>query len=234
MSLNKTITPTTCESFIHEIKSQIISGQLKVGEKLPTERELEEQTGLSKSVIHFALKDLERIGFIYTIPRHGSYVADYTQGDSIEVLNEILKYNDGKFDKEMGCSFVELRNALEGTALIKLCESHTDEDIEKLEASLDKIRTADEKISTKELAKLVKDFHFLICKLSGNMIIVLIMNAFAPLTAVLWRQCAEFWGRENLLKQDEHLLELIKAKKGQEARLYIENIFEQYLKATYY
>ena len=230
MTLNKIIPR---ELLIHEIEGQIISGKLKIGEKLPTERELEEQTGISKSVIHFALKDLERIGFIYTIPRHGSYVADYAQKGSIEVLNEILKYNGGTLDSQMAYSLVELRNALEGSALIKLCKSHTDEDIVKLEASLDKVRTADKKISIDELAELTKDFHFLICKLSGNMMVMLIMNSFAPLTTVLWRQCAEFWGMQSFLEHDEHLLDFIKNSKGQEARLYIENMFEQYLKATY-
>lgn len=233
MPLNKITIPTPRELFIREIEGQIISGQLKVGEKLPTERELEEQTGISKSVIHFALKDLENVGFIYTVPRQGAYVADYAESGSIEVLNEILKYNGGTLDNQMAHSLVELRNALEGSALIKLCKSHTEEDIVKLEACLDKVRTADKEISIDELAELTKDFHYLICKLSGNMMVMLIMNAFAPIAAVLWRNCAEFWGRKSFLEHDENLLELIKSRKGQEARRYIENMFEQYLKATY-
>ncbi len=233
MALKKITIPTQRELLIHEIESQIISGKLKVGEKLPTERELEEQTGVSKSVIHFALKDLEHIGFIYTVPRSGAYVADYAQNGSIEVLNEILKHNGGTLDRQMEHSLVELRNSLEGSALKKLCKFHTDEDISKLEACLDKVRNADKEISIDELANLTKDFHYLICKLSENMIIMLIMNAFAPIAAVLWRSCAEFWGRERFLEHDENLLELIKNRKGEEAQRYIENMFEQYLRETY-
>ncbi len=233
MALNKIIIPTQREMLIHELEGQIISGKLKVGEKLPTERELEEQTGVSKSVIHFALKDLEHMGFIYTVPRFGAYVADYAQNGSIEVLNEILKYNGGTLDRQMEHSIVELRNALEGIALKKLCKSHTDEDIAKLEACLDKVRNADKKISIDELAELTKDFHFLICKLSGNMMVMLIMNAFAPVAAVLWRNCAEFLGRQQFLQHDENLLVLIKDGKGYEAQRYIEKLFEHYLEVTY-
>ena len=63
MSFEKIEIPSPKEAFINEIKGRIIKGKLKIGEKLPTERELAEQTGISKSAIHFALKELGQNGF---------------------------------------------------------------------------------------------------------------------------------------------------------------------------
>ena len=233
MPFDKIDIPTPKELFIREIEGRIISGKLAVGEKLPTERELEAQTGISKSVIHFALKDLEKIGFIKIVPRQGAYVADYSRNGTIETLNEILKYNGGRLNLKMAADMVEFRNALEGGSLIKLAANHTDEDIQKLRASVDELRAVVGKdISTSELAEIAKKFHYLICDLCGNDIFPLVMNAFAPISNVIWKLCVKFWGAENFIEHDEIIIGMIERGEGHEAQKFIEDIFAQYLEAN--
>ena len=127
MKLSALVPPTLTGLFVKQLQGMILSGELKEGDKLPTERELEAQTGISKSVIHFALKDLENLGFIRIEPRKGAYVADFARHGSFETLNEMLRYNGGKMSYKMSVEMVELRNALEGGAMIRLAASHTDE-----------------------------------------------------------------------------------------------------------
>jgi len=232
MPFEKIEIPTPKEAFINEIKGQIIKGKIEIGEKLPTERELSEQTGISKSIVHFALKDLEHMGFIRSVPRKGSYVADFLRNGSFETLNEILKYNDGKLSYKMSVEIVEFRNAVEGYALVKLAADHSDEDIAKLRASVDELRAAAEKDpSISELAELTSKFHYQICELCGNDIIALVMNAFAPIGKVLWENCAMFWGAEGFLEQDEIIIGMIERGEGHEAKKYIEDIFGQFMAA---
>lgn len=232
MSFEKIELPTPRELFIREIEGRIIKGKLSVGEKLPTERELAEQTGISKSVVHFALKDLESLGFIRTVPRHGAYVADYMKTGSIDTLNELLRYNGGKLSFKMSVELVELRNAVEGGALIRLAELHTPEDIEKLRACVKELEDIrDKEPEIKELGAMASHFHFLICELSGNDMFSLMMNSFAPMSAVLWENCAAFWGVEGFIRQDSALIDMIEAGRGYEAQKYISDIFRQFLTA---
>ena len=232
MPFDKIEIPTPKEIFIKEIEGRIIRGKLAVGEKLPTERELETQTGISKSVIHFALKDLENIGFIKIVPRQGAYVADFARSGSFDTLNEILKYNGGRLSYKMSVEIVELRNAIEGGAMIKLAANHTDEDIARLRASLDELKNIEGKdLGISELADITSRFHYLICELSGNDMFALVMNAFSTISKVLWESCAAFWGAKGFLEQDEKIIDMIERGEGHEAQKYIEDIFAQYLEA---
>lgn len=233
MPLQKIDIPSPRDSFIDQIEKQIIKGTLVLGEKLPTEREFEEQTGINQSVIHYALKDLERMGFIKIIPRRGTFVADFAKNGTFETLNELLRHNDGRLSIKMGVEIVELRNAIEGGALIRLAASHTDEDMRKLRDCLDELRSDKvNEMSIKELAALTARFHYLIIELSGNDMFLLTMNAFFNISRNIWVACAQFWGAEGFLEQDAHLLDLISQGKGHEAQEYLEDIFAQFMEKS--
>lgn len=57
------------------IKEQILSGELKEGEALPSIRNLAKDLRISVVTTKRAYDELEREGFIYTIPAKGSFVA---------------------------------------------------------------------------------------------------------------------------------------------------------------
>lgn len=230
MPIQKIDIPSPRDSFIEQLERQIIKGNLVVGEKLPTEREFEEQTGINQSVIHYALKDLERMGFVRIVPRRGAFVEDFAKKGTFETLNELLKHNDGKISLKMGIELVELRNAIEGGALIRLAENHTQEDIAKLRACVDELRCDKVRdMNIDELAALTMKFHYLVIELSGNDMFLLTMNAFIKISRVLWIKCAEFWGVEGFLEQDEKIIELIEQGRGHDAQKYIEDVFAQFL-----
>ena len=63
------------EQITDQIKSQILSGRLAQGEMLPSIRLLAKELRISNITTKRAYEDLERDGFIETIPGKGSYVA---------------------------------------------------------------------------------------------------------------------------------------------------------------
>jgi GntR family transcriptional repressor for pyruvate dehydrogenase complex len=63
------------EAATDAIGSQILHGQLAVGDKLPTERELVEQLGVSRTVLREALSSLEALGLLETRGTRGRWVA---------------------------------------------------------------------------------------------------------------------------------------------------------------
>ncbi|MEM5767712.1 MAG: FCD domain-containing protein [Bacillota bacterium] len=234
MPFEKNKLPGTKEEFMRWLEERIIRGKLAVGEKLPTERTFEQQTGIGKSAIHGALIELEHKGFIKILPRKGAYVANYVREGTADTLNEILRCNGGRLSIKMSIEIVELRNAIEGGALIRLAKQHTDEDLAKLNAVLDELRAVDVGTAEiEEIAEIESRFHLLICELSGNDMFSLVMNSFSPISAVLWQRCALFWGVGGFIRHDEVLLDMISRGEGHEAQIYIENIFSQFLEAFY-
>ena len=67
-----------------QIKNQIISGELKEDEMLPSIRGLAKDLRISFITTKRAYEELEKEGFIYTLPAKGCYVAP----KNIELLRE--------------------------------------------------------------------------------------------------------------------------------------------------
>lgn len=58
------------------IKLQIVTQQLKSGDKLPTVRDLAEIAGVNPNTVQRALSDLETEGFVYSVRTTGRFVTD--------------------------------------------------------------------------------------------------------------------------------------------------------------
>ena len=59
-----------------QVKSKIISGELKPGDALPSIRYLAKELRISVITTKRAYEELERDGFIVSVPGKGSYVAE--------------------------------------------------------------------------------------------------------------------------------------------------------------
>lgn len=80
---NKSGTPIY-DQIYSQIKGQIISGALKQDELLPSIRGLAKDLRISFITTKRAYEELEREGFIYTLPAKGCYVAP----KNVELLRE--------------------------------------------------------------------------------------------------------------------------------------------------
>jgi len=80
---NKSGTPIY-DQIYSQIKSQIISGALKPDEMLPSIRGLAKDLRISFITTKRAYEELEKEGFIYTLPAKGCYVAP----KNVELLRE--------------------------------------------------------------------------------------------------------------------------------------------------
>lgn len=58
------------------IKLQIVTNQLKSGDRLPSVRDLAETAGVNPNTIQRSLSDLEREGFVYSVRTTGRFVTD--------------------------------------------------------------------------------------------------------------------------------------------------------------
>ena len=80
---NKTGTPIYDQIFT-QIKGHIMSGELKTDDPLPSIRALAKDLRISVITTKRAYDELERSGFVYTIPGKGSFVS----GKNTQLLRE--------------------------------------------------------------------------------------------------------------------------------------------------
>lgn len=230
MDFGQIVAPTIKELFIERIEGMILSGALKPGDRLPSERELAEQMKISKTIVHIGLEDLARMGFLEVTPRRGTVVADFAESGNLETLNAILRYNGGKLDRQMIVSIIELRSAVEGGALIRLGRNHSQADIDELRAMHDEyVEMAKHSPDNKTIADALARFHYRICTLSGNQLFPLIMNAFRGVGSVLWEASATFWGVDALLEQGRQIIDMLDKNEGEKAADYLNSLFDHYL-----
>ncbi|MDK0709885.1 GntR family transcriptional regulator [Clostridium perfringens] len=92
------------EQIAKAIKNEILSGDLKENSALPSIRSLASELRVSVITTKRAYEELERDGFIYTLPGKGSYVAEQNKellmeenlreieeklGEAIDIANSI-------------------------------------------------------------------------------------------------------------------------------------------------
>ncbi len=66
------------EQIVLQIESQILEGTLKANDRLPPERELAEQFGVSRTAVREAVKALTQRGLVAVYPGRGTFVIDRT------------------------------------------------------------------------------------------------------------------------------------------------------------
>ena len=60
MEFQKLSSPSLKELFIEQLEHMILSGKLKIGEKLPPERQLAEMMQVSRAVVNAGISELEK------------------------------------------------------------------------------------------------------------------------------------------------------------------------------
>ena len=196
MFIGEIAVPTLEELFINKIEQQILSGRLKVGDKLPSERQLQEETKISKTVIHAGLVALEKKGFVQIKPRCGVFVADYKVNGSLEALNALIRYNGGHMTLSQIQSFFEFRIAVEGCALQKLAQNHSEDMIRELEDILHRAEETANRPegSVTELAELFFLYQRSICVFAGNEFFPPLFNEFKPIIIQFWENSINTFG----------------------------------------
>jgi GntR family transcriptional regulator, transcriptional repressor for pyruvate dehydrogenase complex len=95
------------------ISSQILHGELAVGDRLPTERELVEQLGVSRTVLREALSSLEALGLLETRGTRGRWVAAGGSSERSRTLVGAWLHQHAKEILEVD----EIRSVLEAHAI---------------------------------------------------------------------------------------------------------------------
>lgn len=229
MNFRKIDAPSIKKLFLTQIEEMILSGELKPNDRLPSERELADTMGVSKTIVHEGIRELAGMGFLDVISRKGVYVADYASTGNLDTLLAIIRYRGGMPDRKMLIDLLDVRIYLECPAIEDLARRRDPDDIRKLELLQEDVQTA---ISSdiQTFASTLFMYRKTLAALSGNCISPLIMNAFFTASISAWTDYCEYIGRQNTYAVLAQTTEYIRNGDAQGAiRLFTECI-EKYKK----
>lgn len=150
------------EKIVDYIENEIIHGRLRKGDKLPTERKMAEDLGVSRASVREAIKALMAMGIVKSIQGSGNYITDDPDSTVNRPLCALFALNDGTLD-----NLLQLRALLEAEACKDIVRSATDEEI----AALERLMRYDYNGSYKEQACNDSRFHMALVQHSHNTLI---------------------------------------------------------------
>ena len=201
---------------VEQIQNLIKEGRLKKGDKLPPERVLAEQLGVSRPPLREALAALEILGVIESRGGRGNFIVN-TFG-SAYYLQQFKELEQGESPLEL----LEARKVMEVEVAGLAAERHSPEDIRELKSIVGGMEKVVNNVS--EFMELNRRFHLGIAVATNNSVLYQMMKYIVnELNKQLWIKLDEetlvLPGRtEKYFHQHCKILEAIKAKNKIKAR----------------
>lgn len=221
MEFKKLNAPTLKELFVSELETRILSGQLKEGEKLPSERELAERMQVSRAVVNAGIAELARKGFLIVKPRSGVTVADYRREGTVETLLSIMKYNGGQLGRTEVKSILEFKLIVDKLAVELTVDKIGEADLNRL---AEKLLSLEEQVDVpKMVADAAFDFYHEIAMISGNTLLPLIYRSFRVPVIHLWTRFVIKYGSATVVSNASAIYRALEARDRAAAVQAVEN-----------
>jgi GntR family transcriptional repressor for pyruvate dehydrogenase complex len=165
------------EACVARLEQMILSGELKIGKRLPSERDFAARLNVSRPVLHQALVDLEAKGLVQIVPRRGVFISDYRRDGSLAMLSSLLSYHNGNLAPEFGQSLMDMRLLLETETARLAAQNRTDEQLVEFRDLLAQEQKAANS-DPQTLTDLDFAFHLSTAVVSANLVYPLIINSF--------------------------------------------------------
>lgn len=203
------------DEIVNQIKSLISEGMLKPGDRLPPERELIKEFGVSRPSLREALNSLVAMGFLEATQGNRTVVKSLVSDKIFEPLDNLLKEDMNTFFE-----LLEVRKAIETWNAYFAAKRATSEDIARLEEIVESMRKTVEKgrdYPDREDA----DFHMALTLAAHNKIQTHVMYTLhGMLKEWIEKYYYKLMSKSdlNLLEQHVAILEAIKQKNSDLAR----------------
>lgn len=170
-----TRAPRLSDKVADMLLDRILTSGLRPGDRLPSERELGEQFGVSRTVVREATRSLAARGIIDIRAGVGLCVAAL---DTSAVSSTMRLFMHGS--EELTYHEVhEVRRLLEIEAAGLAAERATDEDLEELRLSMERLEEAGDDADLLALRDV--EFHRTICRLTHNPLYVIMLDSIGDI-----------------------------------------------------
>lgn len=174
---------------IRHIRMLVQEGEIAFGGKLPSERQLMSDFGLSRNSVREALRTLENMGIIESRQGQGNFFVNHVDKSLKSIFSLLLSIHE--------CSYLEigqLRRSIEIGAYLLAVRQAREEDVRLVADAFHELEESD----TKERVRLDKKFHDTLIEISGNRLLKLLNETLSQLfedmiREVLFHVSAQEW-----------------------------------------
>jgi DNA-binding GntR family transcriptional regulator len=157
------------------------------------ERRLAADFGISRTPVREAMAQLEREGFVRSVPRRGIYVVRKTKGEVIELITAWA--------------------ALESMAARLITQSASDEDIAGLRRMFATFENGEVRAHLDEYSEINIGFHQAIIRMSGNATLIqLAENLFTHMRMIRRKTIGEKDRADRSIRDHMHIIEALEAR----------------------
>lgn len=212
-----------------QLREAIVSGQFKIGDRLPTEDELAQRYGVSRPSVREALKRLAAQNLVRARrgPTGGNFVVQPSYEELAESLSAsaTLLVGMGALDIE---EIIEARRMLQGGCLKLAVENASEDQISDIQAALQ--RQKDPGISDQAFCQADVAFHRALVDAAGNgmlrFVMYTVIEALVPLTNMVVSVVRE---RSDIITLHEQMLEQLRHQRSEELNLTLNALMDYLL-----
>lgn len=166
------------ENIIGTFEQAIIRGDLKPGQRLPSEAELYEQLGVGRGTLREAMKKLEAMGVVKIQRGDGTYIVDKPSPVLLNPLMFAIMLEAGK-----GIELLELRALIEVGYCQLAAQKATEEDWSRIEEAQEafEVSIRSRQRDLDQLTQHDLDFHFAIIEATHNPLVAKISRTVEEL-----------------------------------------------------
>lgn len=162
------------EEIASQIRAQLAEGKLLVGNRLPSERALAEQFGVSRNTLREALRSLEHAGLI-RLQKGATGGAFITEANGDAISTGLLDmYHSGTISPTQ---LTEARIWLESIVVREACQRATLEHIGHLRENVRQAEEANAQGDLGQRAEVNLEFHRILARMTGNPVMVIVMDS---------------------------------------------------------
>lgn len=168
-----------------ELMSRIFTGELKPGQKLPTEKQLTRETGVDRTSLRVALKQLEGMQLLEIRQGDGIYVKDYLENAGLDFLRMLalapreINRDDVIFNEYVFEELSEFWENFLPQAILLASQKASPRDLKKMNDLLEQqLKHIDDENMT---ALLELESQELIARIANNMVLIFLFNSSRPL-----------------------------------------------------
>lgn len=162
------------EEICGRIREQLARGVLKPGDKLPRERDLAEQLGVSRNVLREALRSLEMAGLLrlQTGVKGGAFIQDGDMSRMNDVMRDMLSLGAISV-RELSEGRIQILDLVVRLA----CERARQADFLALEANIERSDLATREGRLLDRVECSREFYKLLAAATGNKVVAMIMDS---------------------------------------------------------
>lgn len=205
---------TLASRVTRQIEHLIIEGHLQLDDRLPPERELARQFGVSRTVVREAVRALVAKGLLEVHPGSGTMVRSPTAETIAQSMTLFLRAGKPELDYE---KVLEVRRVLEVEIAGLAAERRTAKDLEEMEEILHEASEIQD--DRDRFAKSDVDFHAALARATHNELFSLLLDSVVDIMIKVRQMGFDVPGMPvRALKHHRAILEQVKAGDPQRAR----------------